>query len=182
MPHDHARDEHGEHRPVARLHRGSCTVAPDAPSAELAKLAPGGGISGIDILRLLSPVFMGHNRNTHISRNMRMHMCYADLHGATNRYRLVPYGTNKRHALASGGAPLHGHGAHGHGHGACAFPPAPFSSGHPSIGARRRARSRLLSAACLRFTFRLGVEPLVRVRVSVMARVRLKLWLGLGLG
>ena len=139
------------------------------------RLAPGGGISGIDILRLLSAVFMGHYRNTHISRNMRMHMCYADLHGATNRYR-----TKKRHALASGGAPLHGHGAHGHGHGACAFPPAPFSSGHPSIGARRRARSRLLSAACLRF--RLGVEPLVRVRVSVMARVRLELGLGLGLG
>ena len=42
--------------------------------------------------RVLSPVFMGHYRNQHISRNMRMHMCYADLRGATTRYE---YRTNK---------------------------------------------------------------------------------------
>ena len=60
----------------------------EAPSAELATTCTRGRNFGHRYLRLLSPVFMGHNRNTHISRNMRMHMCYADLHGATNRYRL----------------------------------------------------------------------------------------------
>ena len=58
------------------------------------------------------------------------------------------------------------------------LPPLPFPSAHPS----GRDGARALSAACLRFTFRLGVEPLVRVRVSVMARVRFELGPGFRLG